>query len=160
MRFLRIPAKRANRLLKIDGIKKLGVLVKCKIDLDKEGGAKIKGEDPFEEIRAYNIIKAFGRGFSLEKALELLEDDKVLEIIDISEYAKNKENRVRLKGRVIGKRGKAKSFIEQKTNTSIVAYGKTIAIIGDYKGVYSACKVVEMLLEGRQHRTAFKFLER
>lgn len=159
MRFLRIPLKRAKSLLNSGQIEVLKKHLKCEIRINYDGEVEINGGDPLEEMRAYNIIRAYGRGFSFNRSLCLLEDDKMLAVINISDYAKNKARYIELKGRVIGRRGRTKAFIEEKTNTVISAYGKTISIIGGYEGIYNACKAVEMLLSGRKHGSISKFLK-
>jgi ribosomal RNA assembly protein len=66
----------------------------------------------------------------------------------------------RLKGRVIGAKGKARKAIEELTQTNISVYGKTIAIIGEIQNVGTARRAIESLLMGSMHATVFKWLEK
>ena len=119
----------------------------------------IEGDDGLKIMRAKQIIAAFARGFSSEDSLLLLNENYVLEIINIKDYAKSRNRQFELKGRVIGEKGKAKRMIEDFTNTKLSIYGKTISIIGEYEDVEIAKRAVEMLLEGRMHSTVMRFLE-
>ncbi len=65
-----------------------------------------------------------------------------------------------MKGRIIGKEGKMRKFIEDVLNVNISVYGKTVAIIGDAESVAVAREAIEMLVEGAQHSTVQRFLER
>ena len=119
----------------------------------------INGEDPIKVYQIYYIFLAFGRGFSIEDALLLKNEDYRLEIIYVDTYTKSRNKQIVLKGRVIGEKGKAKKLIEQYTNTKISIYGKTVSIIGKFENVEIAKRAVEMLLEGAKHQTVYRFLE-
>ena len=156
--YLSIPEERM-RLLKKDR-RWEGQLKKfsdAKVNLDDD--IEIEGEDPINLIRVKLVFQAFGRGFDFDDALSLLDEEFALEVIDLSAYTKSMERMITLKGRVIGTRGKSKGIIEKKTETKIAIYGKTIAAIGRYKNIVRARKALEVILSGRMHGTAFKFLE-
>ena len=82
--------------------KELGV----EIDIDEDGEITVfsteEQKDPLATWKARDIIRAIGRGFNPEKALKLVSDDYILEIIDITDYAHSDNAIRRLKGRVIG----------------------------------------------------------
>ncbi len=115
---------------------------------------------PLGELIARNIVLAIGRGFSPEKAMELLDEECIIQIIDLKEYARNRNDLVRIKGRVIGREGKAKKKIEEMTETYISVYGKTVAIIGKPDNVKIAYDAVKMLIGGAMHSTVYRYLER
>jgi len=156
MKVLKIPQERESKLDQ----QKIEELLKVEIKVNQGNEITIEGEDPLEEIRAYNIVKAVGRGFSIESALKLLEDNSSICIIDVGDYANTDNSKVRLKGRVIGREGKAKRKIEEDTNTKICVYGKTVSIIGKVQNVEIAKKTVELLLEGRSHSSAFNWMQK
>ena len=104
-------------------------------------------------IPAENIIKAIGRGFSPKNAMELLDEEKTLYIIQISG---NKASLERIRSRLIGTRGKARRNIERFTDTKISIYGKTVSIIGTYENVEKARNAVEKLMAGAKHKTIYK----
>ena len=66
----------------------------------------------------------------------------------------------RLKGRIIGKKGKTKEKIEELTEAEVSIYGHTISIIGDTDQADVARGAIRMLLWGKQHRTVYGFLHR
>ena len=65
-----------------------------------------------------------------------------------------------MKGRVIGKEGKAREHIEEMTETNICVYGKTIGIIGRQENVSIAVKAIENLLKGSPHANVYSWLEK
>ncbi|MDY6773970.1 MAG: KH domain-containing protein, partial [Candidatus Nanohaloarchaea archaeon] len=113
MRHLRIPEERVSVLIGEDGetLEEVQELTGTEIEVE-DGKVEIEG-DPLEEIRAFNIVKAIGRGFSPERALRLLEDNTDLCVIDVSEFAPTDNAKERLKGRVIGRDGETRAKIEK-----------------------------------------------
>ena len=106
-----------------------------------------------------DIIRAIGRGFNPEIALLLLKQDYVFEVIDISTFVKE-SHMLRVKGRLIGKEGKARKVIEELTQTSMSVYGKSVAIIGESENVGMCKRAVESLLQGAPHAVVYKWLEK
>jgi ribosomal RNA assembly protein len=117
--------------------------------------------DPTTILRARDVVLAIGRGFSPERALKLVDDDVVLDVIDLREtIGKNEREIARLKGRVIGREGKIRRLIEEMTNAKISVYGHTISMLGDYETVTAAREAIELLLKGKQHSTVYKLLRK
>ncbi|MEM5801816.1 MAG: KH domain-containing protein [Candidatus Aenigmatarchaeota archaeon] len=158
--YLAIPEERIKLLKKNKSwVERLKKFCNAELNLNEEIG--IKCEDPLMLLRVKNVLKAFGRGFSFEDALTLLDEDYFFETIEVKEYAgKSRKRQIVLKGRVIGREGKIKKMIERICNVKIVIYGKTISIIGKWNDLEKAKKAVEMLLEGKKHGTVYNFLER
>ena len=131
-----------------------------KIEVDShEGEVTITGEGE-EYFKAADIVKAIGRGFSPERAFRILEGDYLVKIITIAEFTgKNKSAQEAKRGRVIGKGGIARREIEQKTNSLISVYGKTVTIIATPENLERATDAVELLLQGSTHDTMGNFLE-
>jgi len=119
---------------------------------------EVEGE-PLDVYRAQNVLKALARGFHIDDALFLLDEQYRLEIINVKQYAKTRERMVELKGRVIGTKGKFKRIIEEFTGTKIAVHGKTISIIGRWEDVELARQAIDMILRGAQHQTVYRFLE-
>ena len=136
---------------------KLKKLSDVKVSLSED--VEIEGEDPLEVMRVKLVFQAFGRGFEFEDALNLLDDEFALETINVGDYAKSQDRVIELKGRVIGTKGKSKDIIEKKTETKISIYGKTICMIGRRQDAARARDAIELLLSGRKHGTAYRFLE-
>lgn len=112
-------------------------------------------------MKARDFINAVAVGFSPEKAWRILNDDQIIITIDLKTVVGDSQNHLtRIKGRVIGEEGKVKKNIEEMTGTNISVYEDYIAIIGDYDGANLAREAVEMLIQGRQHSTVYKYLDR
>lgn len=112
-------------------------------------------------LRASDFIKAINAGFSPEKALRLLDEDAVLIIINLKEVVGDSQSHLyRVKARVIGEEGKVRTNIEQLTGTYISVYDDSVSIIGDYEGAYLAREALEMLIQGREHSTVYRFLNK
>jgi len=132
-----------------------------KIIIDsKEGEVIIKGEDALKLYTTREIIKAIARGFNPEVSLTLLKQDNVLDIITLKDRARTKNDLKRIKGRIIGKEGKARKTIEALTETYISVYGKTVAIIGFAENVNIARRAIEALIRGSPHSKVYSFLEK
>lgn len=127
----------------------------------QEGLVTIEGEDAIGVLRATEVIRALGRGFSPERAFRLFDDDDIiLDLLDLSHVADTPQKMNRIRGRIIGRDGKARTQIENMTDTTISIYGKTVGIIGLPEPVLTARKAVEMLVEGAEHGNVFSFLDR
>jgi ribosomal RNA assembly protein len=109
-------------------------------------------------LKAVEVVKAIGRGFSPDKALLLKNDEFTMTIIDLTEYAKNKNALERIRARIIGKKGKARLLIEEITNTNISVYGKTVAIIGEWDRVGLAEDAIRKLASGAPHSRVYDWL--
>ncbi|MGM5481037.1 MAG: KH domain-containing protein [Nanobdellota archaeon] len=160
---LKIPKERIAILIGKDGVVKdeLELQAKASIDVDSdEGDVRMKGEDSILLFQLKDIIKAIGRGFNPEVAMRLFKQDYILEVITMTDFVKAKNHMVRLKGRVIGKNGKARETLEELTDTNISVYGKTISIVGFCDKVAVCKRALETLLSGSPHSSVFKMLEK
>ncbi|RLG35306.1 RNA-processing protein, partial [Methanosarcinales archaeon] len=66
----------------------------------------------------------------------------------------------RIKGRIIGQKGKTRRVIETLTGVKISVYGKTVSLIGYPEQIKVAREAIEMLIKGTPHSTVYTFLER
>lgn len=135
------------------------------LSVNSEGEVEInKNEDaldPLAEWTARDMVRAIGRGFPPEKAMNLIEDSMMLEVIDLTEFAgKSKNCLARIESRLIGTEGKCREHIEEMTETDISIYGKTVSIIGRMEGVSIAKEAIIKLANGQMHSTVYRFLEK
>lgn len=160
MKEVRIPEDRVGVLIGEGGETKREFedLTDCDLVIE-DNLATVEGE-VLDEMKAQEIVKAVGRGFSPERAFQLLEERKMLHLIDIGRYADTKNSEERLKGRVIGRDGEARRHIEKETETEISIYGTTIGIIGRGVNIEVAQEAITMLLKGSSHSTAYNYLEK
>ncbi len=120
----------------------------------------ISNKSYYEIYLAKRIIDAIARGFSPENAFLLLKDGFVFEIIHIQDYVGKHSKRITdIKGRIIGKDGKIKMFIEKRYNCKLAVYGKTISIICKEENLDNISKVITTILSGSKHKTAFKIMK-
>jgi len=160
---MKIPASRIAVLIGREGSikKQLEQETGLRITIDsKEGDVFLYGDDALKLYTVREIITAIGRGFNPEIALQLLKPDYALEQLNLNDYAKTKNHLMRIKGRVIGSSGKARALIEELSDCKISVFGKTICMIGRVESVGVCRRAVEKLIEGSQHSTIFKMLER
>ena len=167
--FVRIPKERVGVLVGPDGKVKQHIEEKFMVDLQIEsesGGVTIvlsqKASDPSLLFKAKDTVTAIGRGFSPEQAFRLLRnDDDICDFIDLrAVFGRSDSDIKRVKGRVIGANGKTRKLIEELTNASVVVYGHTIGFIGTFEQVDAARNAVQMLIDGSQHHTVYKYLQR
>lgn len=165
---VRIPKERIGVLIGKKGSTKSRIeeLTGAEIIVDSETGEVLIRihdiqDDPLLPMKLESVIRAIGRGFNPEIALKLLQDDYVLEIIDIRRFVGDRKNALRrMRGRLIGEGGKARSYIEGRTNTNISVYGHTVSIIGKAYDVVAAREAIISLLEGSLHSTAYRAMEK
>jgi ribosomal RNA assembly protein len=131
-------------------------------DMVNESEYDLLSEDIHVRVYQTNfIVEAINHGFNPDKALKLLDPDYMLELINLEEILGQNERRItRIKGRLIGEKGKIRSSIEQFTGVFMSVYGKMIAIIGDFETSKIAKKGITMLLQGSPHKTVLNYLQK
>ena len=114
----------------------------------------------FAPFKAVEIVLAIGRGFAPDAAMTLLKGDNTLHVIGLSEFAgKSRSGIERVKGRIIGERGRARRNMEQLSGTKISVYGKTVSIIGSGDNLRRATDAVMSISKGSMHGTVYGRLE-
>jgi ribosomal RNA assembly protein len=160
--------ERVGALVGKEGIVKSEIERRCGVSLEidgKTGETRISYQpealletNPF---KAYDIVSAIARGFSPQRAFSLLQEERILTLIDLREYSGKSENAlVRIKSRLIGTDGKARKIIEELTQSEISIYGHTVAIIGDPEESKVAKEAIDKLAKGGTHKAAFELLQK
>jgi ribosomal RNA assembly protein len=165
---VRIPLERIGVLIGTSGRIKMTVESKFDVKIDVEGSVgevsitlNSSSSDPVGLFRARDIILAIGRGFSPERAFKLFSEEATLVVIDLREiFGKSESDISRVKGRIIGRNGKARRLIEEMSGASICVYGHSVAIIGDQGQYVVAKEAIERLIRGDQHKSVYDFLQR
>ncbi|AJF62513.1 MAG: hypothetical protein QT11_C0001G0364 [archaeon GW2011_AR20] len=161
---IRIPKDRIAVLIgkKGETKRKIAKLTNTKLQINsREGDIIIIGDNGLNIYLAKKMINAIGRGFNPEIALNLLEDDKDLEIIDISHFSRKTKNDLnRVRARLIGREGKARQLMEKLGDVEISIYGKTISIIGKHVDLNITRHAIINLLQGSRHGNVYNYLEK
>jgi len=166
--YVKVPPERLGAVIGVDGKVKKELMERTGtlITVDTDNGvviveAESSKTSPINVMKAAEVIKAIAYGFPPEKAFKLLDEDKVLVIVDLKNIVGDSPNHLtRIKGRIIGEGGRARRTIEEMTGTDIVVGDTYVAIIGDYERAMVAKEAVEMLAEGRMHSTVYKRIDR
>lgn len=158
---VKIPAERVKVLLGEGGATKKRIEGRCNVelDVDPDGEVQIEG-DAADVFFARDVVKAIGRGFTAESALRLMGHDYGLYIIPLKEHASSDKAIARLKGRVIGEKGRIKAQIEAATDSILSIYGSTIAVISRIDTMEYAKEAIGMLIDGARHTSVLKYLSR
>ncbi|ABW01812.1 KH domain-containing protein [Caldivirga maquilingensis] len=161
---LEIPLEKAKTLVTEEVKNSIEVNLKVQVEVKDDSVVLTPMQDanPDSVIKARQIIQALALGFSRDDALELLNDDKYLDVVDLSDYiGKDKENHLsRIKAIIIGEGGKVKRNLEELTETKIAVKDKAVGIIGNYDNVRAVRDAIVMLINGRQHSTVYRWLQR
>lgn len=158
---IEVPEDRVGVIVGKDGEVKRKIEEKSGCKLQFRGNlVLVDFEDNLSFMRAKDVILAIARGFSPEIALKLLDDENlVFESIDLSQFVSETAMR-RILGRIIGKEGKIRKQIEDTLNVHLRIQDRYISVIGDYDSVKIAREAINMLIEGAQHSTVLKFIEK
>ncbi|MGA2874832.1 MAG: KH domain-containing protein [Nitrososphaerales archaeon] len=165
---IKVPLERVGALVGKEGIVKEEIERRCGVTLEidgKSGEARItyKPEALIESnpFKAVDIVSAIARGFSPQRAFSLLEEERILSIIDLREYAGKSENAMlRIKSRLIGTEGKARKIIEDLAGAQVSVYGHTVAIIGEPDASRVAKEAIDKLAKGGTHKATYEMLQK
>ncbi|MDR2204463.1 MAG: KH domain-containing protein [Nitrososphaerota archaeon] len=167
--FIRIPKERIGILVGPEGKTKAYIEKRLKINLDidsEDGGITItltpEQTDPSILLRAKDLITAIGRGFAPETTYRLINnEDDVFDLIDLRIIlGRSEADMRRIKSRIIGSEGKTRRLIEELTEANITIYGHTVGIIGSYQEADTARHAIQMIIEGCEHKTVYRYLQR
>lgn len=166
--FVRIPKERVGILIGPEGKVKKYVEDKLQVKLEivTEGSVTIelseKATDPSLLLKAKDIVLAIGRGFPPETAFRLIRnEDDIFDMVDLRLIFGRSESDIRrIKSRIIGTEGKTRKLIEELTEADVVVYGYTVGIIGSFEQADAARNAVQMIIDGSQHHTVYKYLQR
>lgn len=152
-----IPHKRAE-LIDKKLLAELRNRLGCRLELE-ENQITIDGE-PYAEYNAKNVLTAFGRGFGLDKAYKLLNEDYFFEQINLKDMFRSEDQIVRVKSRIIGTDGRAKEYIESVSGADIAIFGSSISLIGKIDEIKVADAAIRILIGGGTHKTAYRIMEK
>ncbi len=150
-----VPKDRLPIIIGKFGLIKKEIEMKTHTHIEVDEDVTIRGEG-VGVLEAENIVKAISRGFTPSQAMQLLEEDRTLSIVQLP---KERKSLNRIRARIIGKNGHARKNIERLTRSEIVIQGKTVSIIGTYQNASHAAEAIERLVRGDRHATVYRYLE-
>lgn len=164
---IRIPIERIAVLIGPKGNtkKRIEEITDCSILVDSNSGDVIilteeELEDPVSLWKARDMVKAIGRGFSPEKAFKINEPGFGFDLIQLRDYVGTSANALReVRSRVIGKKGRTRTILEQTTESYVSVFGNTIGIIADYRKLQILREGLIRLINGSKHSTVYRYLE-
>ena len=154
----------ASRRLKelktdISSVRKVEAICKCSIRITADDIIAMESDNAYGEFVAKNILQAYGRGFEMDTAIRLLNEDMYFSSVDLGQAFGNEKGVRRMKSRIIGKDGRAKAYIESVSGAKICVYGDTVSFIGTHDQISEAEAAVNTLLDGGTHRLAYIRME-
>ncbi|AWB28231.1 KH domain-containing protein [Halococcoides cellulosivorans] len=165
MQHVTIPQDRIGVLIGEGGetMREIESAAEVRLDIDSETGSVAVETvgDPVIGLKGPDVVKAIGRGFAPDQALELLADDLVmLDVIDVEAAARNDRDLRRIKGRLIGEDGRTRELMEDLSGANVRIYGSTLSVIGEPEQVDAVREATQMLIDGAPHGSVYAFLER
>jgi ribosomal RNA assembly protein len=162
---LHIPEERIPVVIGNKGKTKIKICKMCNVEIEvvsKTGQITIasttKNFDENGALKARDIVNAISNGFSPERAFRILDEESLFQVLDLRNFTTSTNSTNRIKGRIIGEKGKARKNIEELTNTFISIYGHTVSLIGNYEETKLALDAIMLLVNGRSHKTVYEML--
>lgn len=147
-------------------VENLVEVLKNKARLQKQLNVKIsnKGKNiftdgkPENEFLALEVLKAISLGFSTEKALQLKDEDVILQSINIKDIT-NRKDLERIRARIIGAHGKTLKTLKILTECDFSLCDNQIGIIGDAEEIEDAVQALTSLIQGSKQGNVYSRLE-
>jgi len=142
-------------------------VLKNKSQLQRELNIKItnKGKNifidgnPEDEFLALEILEAINLGFSANHALELKQEDTILQTLNIKDITKRNDLE-RVRARIIGTKGKTLQTLNKLTNCSLSLKDNQIGIIGDAEEIEDAVQAITSLVQGSKQGNVYSRIEK
>ena len=118
----------------------------------------IDGE-PDKEFLALQIIEAINVGFSVEKTLNLKQEDIILQTLHIKDKTKRNDLE-RVRARIIGTQGKTLKTLNNITNCEFSLSDNEVGIIGDTENIEDARQAVISIIQGSKQSKVYTRAEK
>ena len=102
-----------------------------------------KTYDPYAIVNARDLIKLLARSVPAPQALKVLQDDVQADVIKIAGLVRSRDKFVKRRQRLLGPNGSTLKALELLTECYILVQGNTVAVMGGYKGLKVARRVIE-----------------
>jgi len=111
------------------------------------------------EFVAEKVVQALDFGFPYAVAIEIKTDDLMFEILNIKEHTKQK-NLERVRGRIIGTKGKTLKTLSDLTNCYLELKENELGIIGEPELIKTAQDAIISLIQGSKQGNVYAYLEK
>ncbi|EJW04243.1 hypothetical protein EDEG_01475 [Edhazardia aedis USNM 41457] len=110
-----------------------------------------KTRDPYIIIKGRDFINLISRGAVFEEATKIFNDNVFCEVINIKQLAKSSNKAVfqNRKHRLEGKNGDTIKALQLLTKTYITMEGKSLCVVGKYKGINEVSDIVEKVFQNQ-----------
>jgi ribosomal RNA assembly protein len=112
-----------------------------------------------DEFLALQVLEALIIGFNIDEALELKQDDFMLQTVNIKDITKRNDLE-RVRARLIGTEGKTITTIENLTSCKLAIHGNKIGIIGKGLEVDDGVQAVKSMIHGSKQGNVYARLEK
>eukprot|EP01012_Entosiphon_sulcatum_P037791 TRINITY_DN4868_c0_g1_i1.p1 TRINITY_DN4868_c0_g1~~TRINITY_DN4868_c0_g1_i1.p1 ORF type:complete len:351 (-),score=69.97 TRINITY_DN4868_c0_g1_i1:66-1088(-) len=112
--------------------------------------------DPYAIIKARDFIRLLARSVPVDQAKRIMQDDVTCDIIQIGKLVANKNVFQTRRARISGPQNKTLKALELLTECYVLVYGKTVACIGNHKGVLRVREFVEKTMKNVHPATLLK----
>ena len=150
-----IYSEKLPRILK--NKKRLQELLNVKITNNGKD-VTIDGEAEDEYI-AEKVIDAINFGFPYSTAISIKISDNEIEVINIKDYTK-RQDLERIKGRIVGKKGKTIQTISQLTKCSFEIKDHFVGMIGPLEFIKNGQDGITSLIKGSKQANVYAYLEK
>ena len=148
-------------------VESINEVLRNKKRIDKELDVSIsnKGKNVFvrgspeKEYFAIRVLEAINLGFSIDKALQLKQEEVILQKLNIKDLTKRHDLK-QIKARVIGTSGKTLKTLNNLTNCEFSIKDNQIGIIGDAEEISDATQAAISLVKGSKQGNVYARLER
>ncbi len=148
----------------VENIRKL-ILNKKKLEKALDVKITNKGKLVFvdgeadKEFTALQVMEAIKLDFPIEKALELTNEDVILQTIHIKDITKRNDLE-RVRGRIIGTQGKTLKTLNNVTGCHFELSDNQVGIIGNTEDIEEAKQAVTSLIQGSKQSNVYTRAER
>lgn len=122
-------------------------------------GIEIGGKEGFNDYIPIQVLHAIEMGFLVPSALKLKDEGFMFEIMSIKQHARP-SRLATIKGRLIGKQGRALETLSELTGCDIKIKDYEVGIIGRTSDIKFAINALTNLMHGSPHSAVYAYLER
>ncbi len=148
-------------------VENLKEVLRSKSRLQKELDIKLtnRGKNVFvngladKEFMAIEVLEAINLGFSADRALELKQNDFMLQTVHIKDITK-RHDLDRVRARIIGSKGRTLKTLQNLTNCDLAMNDNEIGLIGPIQEMEDAVQAVTSLVQGSKQGNVYGRLER